>query len=107
MQTSSESTTLYFHHKVSLGLEAEVSFDTIKEELLVGLISTELVRHLRVRDPQDPDEIATDIRGFEELERCRSQAASLKVKNLPKPASKTDRPTDRPIDVSISKKPKK
>lgn len=91
-QTSTETTILYFYHKISLGLEAEVSFDTIKEELLVGLSSHDLARYLQVRDHRDVDDIVADVRGFEELDRRRNgnQAVSQGLNITPKTV-KTDK----------------
>lgn len=75
-QAKDESTTMYFHNKVRLCQAVNLGITDIKEQLLMGLWSTELSRTLSMVKHKDTNELLADIKTYERIQRGRVERSA-------------------------------
>ncbi|CAG9815548.1 unnamed protein product [Phaedon cochleariae] len=61
LQTSKENVSVYFYEKVALCGELDLTFQEIKEQIIIGLLSEELSNFLSSRQHDDKDDLYKDI----------------------------------------------
>lgn len=73
VQQRNESTSAYFHAKVRLCAEAHLDFSETREQVLIGLRSSQLCTMLMGRTHDDEDDLIHDIQDYERVERQRQE----------------------------------
>ncbi|KAJ8945525.1 hypothetical protein NQ317_005406 [Molorchus minor] len=63
--------SVYFHEKISLCREIGLSFEEIKEQVIVGLWSKELANFLITKEHKDEDELFKDVIHYERIRLAR------------------------------------
>lgn len=71
VQKTNESTQVYFHDKMKLCHDLNLTFAEKKEQLVVGLWSRELCSQLLAKTHEDEDELLQDVRRFERVTLAR------------------------------------
>lgn len=73
IQTKDESVYAYFHSKVRLCQPLGMSFSDVKEHILQGLLSSEMVNTLVVKAHEDTDTLLKDIAAIDRVNSIRNE----------------------------------
>lgn len=67
MQTSKESISYYFHEKISLCKQLNLSFEEQKEQIIIGLSSKDIAGMLMAKNHTDADDLFKDLLKYERM----------------------------------------
>lgn len=70
-QGAKENISVYFHEKIALCKELKLSFEEVKEQIIIGLWSKELSNFLITKMHTDEDDLYQDIVRFERIRAAR------------------------------------
>ncbi|XP_050547667.1 uncharacterized protein LOC126909294 [Daktulosphaira vitifoliae] len=71
LQLKNDCVFEYFHHKMQLCSDINLTFDESKRQIVEGLFSRDLCHYLLARDHKNEDELLTDIRNYEKIDNAR------------------------------------
>lgn len=84
VQSSRESISTYFHEKVNLCKQLQLTFNEIKEQIAIGLYSKELSNFIMSKSHWDEDELYRDIIMYERVTGARiNRISQSKEKTQP------------------------
>ncbi|KAK9739910.1 Retroviral aspartyl protease [Popillia japonica] len=101
IQGIKESNSSYFHDKIRLCNALNLTFDEVKEQIVVGLRSRELASMLIARHHHDEDELFKDVIDYERINaerqtRFQERSEFKKVSIPEKPANTASSDTRKP-----------